>query len=131
MKLLNIESSGFLGLPDGVYSTNDDIVAVDGGPISGKTSLLRAIVYAKECLESYGFPPQPRPVTRPGVTTGYVKTEWELTAQEMSSGQVSERVIHARAPLGTSEDSSVSPALARVLESESEASGKLVVFPAD
>lgn len=88
MKLLSIVIEGVLGAPDGQYSfeVSDGVPCalglVTGGSATGKTSLLEAIVAAKEVVGAYGQPPRPLQVIRRGATSASLVARWALSARE-------------------------------------------------
>lgn len=88
MKLLSIELHNILGAPDGAYSFTDahgaplGVALITGGPASGKTSLLEAIVAAKEAVGPYGGARLGKHLLRRGATAGRISATWLLSEQE-------------------------------------------------
>jgi len=91
VKLLELETEGVLGAPDGRYefATPKDeahpVTLITGGPASGKSSLLRAVVVAKEALGPYASPLDPKAATRVGASEAKLRTRWRLDATEQQA----------------------------------------------
>ena len=58
------------------------LVAITGGTASGKTSLLDAIVAAKERIAPFGAMPTDTAILRPGARSAKIKVTWEFTPAE-------------------------------------------------
>lgn len=125
MRLKSLRVDGVRGLPDREFDFVDPkrgaaagIVAVTGPRASGKTSLLEAIIAAKEDVGPYGIKPAPGDTVRPDVDSAKLRAEWELHTIERErvgvteSGFVSES-IYGDVVLQVSHE----PALMALLES--------------
>ncbi|MCC6523979.1 MAG: hypothetical protein IT373_15070 [Polyangiaceae bacterium] len=87
MKILSLRTAGFLGLPDGSYElgTGDEpagLVVVTGAGPCGKTSLLEAIVAAKELVGPYGRLPAAAGLVRRGAARATLVARWVLDDAE-------------------------------------------------
>jgi energy-coupling factor transporter ATP-binding protein EcfA2 len=89
VKLRDLTCAGLRGVPDGNYSFADArtgvplaVVLITGGPGSGKTTLLEAVAAAKEAIGSYGAPPDPKRLCRPGAGAARLTATWILTDAE-------------------------------------------------
>lgn len=89
MKLLSLEAENFLGLPDGTYSFTHPLngvplspIVVTGGPSSGKSALLHAIVALKEAVGGYGVAPSEGSFLRSGKKAGRLQGTWLLREDE-------------------------------------------------
>lgn len=89
MKIKRIITNGFRGLPDRTFDFTAqrtglpaEIVIITGPSGSGKSSLLDAIVAAKEDVGSYGLPVSPASFIRAGDAAAKVQIEWVLTPEE-------------------------------------------------
>lgn len=96
MKILKLVLKNFRGAPDGAYSfaprgTPLDLVLVTGRPRCGKTSLLEAIIAAKEAVGRYGAPLVPRQLLRHGVDSGDIQATWLLSEAEASWAGLQQR----------------------------------------
>lgn len=140
MKLLDLEVESFLGLPDGRYAFTHPatgqplpLVFIGGGPASGKTSLLEAIIALKESVGSYHIPPDPARFLRSGTTTGWVRGTWQLNAQEASLAGLEQRTYPAELLLGASRSRAPAPGPEAVFKAyvRDPAVGKLEYFPCD
>ena len=91
MKLAQIEAENVLGVPDGGYTfvrpgapASDRITLVVGPRGAGKTSLLEAIVFAKEHIGGYGPPQRPTSLLRAGATRGQLRARFLLDTEEQA-----------------------------------------------
>jgi energy-coupling factor transporter ATP-binding protein EcfA2 len=89
MKIKRISTNGFRGLPDRTFDFTAprtglpaELVVVTGPSGSGKSSLLDAILAAKEDVGSYGLQVSPASFVRTGDSAAKVQVEWILTADE-------------------------------------------------
>jgi hypothetical protein len=92
MKILRIRSEGFRGLPDRVFdfaapgtSEPHALVFVTGSPASGKTSLLEAIIAAKEDVGAYGARRSSGACVRSGARIAQLDATWLLSPAERAS----------------------------------------------
>lgn len=69
------------------------IVAVTGPRASGKTSLLEAIIAAKEDVAPYGIKPAGADTVRPDVDSAKIRAEWELHSIERERMGINESTI--------------------------------------
>lgn len=106
MKILKLTTRKFRGLPDGEYSFADrtsgaplDVVLVTGAARSGTTSLLEAIIAAKEAAGAYGLTPLPAQCLRHGATDGLVEATWLLSARERSAAGLEDPTLVTRWPM--------------------------------
>lgn len=96
MKLLDIEISGVRGAPDGKYElakrdgAPHPLTVVTGPDGCGKTSLLEAIVIAKEVVGNYGLPVLAPQVLRQGGSSATLIARWLLTDTEHAALRASE-----------------------------------------
>ena len=88
MKLLRLRTTDVAPLPDRTYElahpdTGEalDVVVIAGPPASGKTSLLEAIVTAKEAVAPYGSPAMLSSIAA-GATSAKIEAEWALSPAE-------------------------------------------------
>lgn len=94
MKLLNLEVENARGIPDGTYdfarggAANDRVTMVVGPRGAGKTSLLEAIVFAKEQIGGYGPPGRPESLLRVGATTGRLRATFQLDPAELRGAEL-------------------------------------------
>lgn len=88
MKILEIETKNILGIPDGRRRFSESVTLVTGGPASGKTSLLRAIVAAKESTGAYGAPPAAAGVLKRGTTEGSLAARWAFSEAEQRVAKI-------------------------------------------
>ena len=89
MKIRKLSVDGFRGLPDRELSLLDPrtdaafgLVLVTGPRASGKTSLLEAIIAAKEQIGPYGPELSASSLVRLDATAAKVRVEWELSGAE-------------------------------------------------
>ncbi|HZF49532.1 MAG TPA: AAA family ATPase [Polyangiaceae bacterium] len=138
MKLLNLEVENFRGLPNGHYSFTHPatgaplpVVLVGGGPSSGKTSLLEAIIALKESLGSYDVAPEPSRFLRSGARSGRVQGRWLLTPDEMSRAGLEQPTLTATLALGDGDSAPAEPNFEEVFSAYSRdpAAEKLEYFP--
>jgi hypothetical protein len=107
VKLLQLTTQGFRGVPDRPFSfahpdTGEplDLVLVTGGPASGKTGLLHAIIVAKEDVGAYGTRPSASACVRPGAGTAILEAVWWLAPHERPPAGVSEATVTTRSIFG-------------------------------
>ncbi|WP_437606066.1 AAA family ATPase [Sorangium sp. So ce834] len=140
MKLLDLEVENFLGLPDGRYAFTHPttgaplpLVLVGGGPSSGKTSLLEAIIALKESVGSYHVLPEPSRLLRSGKRSGQVRGRWLLSPEEMAKAGLSEPTFTAALELGGGEVRAPEPALEALFSAYTRdpAAWKAEYFPCD
>jgi hypothetical protein len=132
MKLLRLTVDNFRGAPNGSYlfseRENDvplDTVVVTGGPGSGRTSLLEAILFAKEAVGRYGSPLRPARMIRTGAANGSIETKWCLTADELRHLDASDPVRVTRCAFtATTVETEHDAALARVFARYSRDAGR-------
>ncbi len=130
---------GFRGLPDRELSLVDErtgraagVVAITGSAASGKTSLLEAIVAAKESVGPYAGPPAASEVVRYDAESAKVRVEWEPSGVERERyglADVWSESIFGETARGPDPD----PTLAMVLAeySADESSSKMEYFHAE
>jgi hypothetical protein len=89
MKIRRVITNGFRGLPDRAFelapaSTRApaDLVFLTGPGGAGKTSLLEAIIAAKEDIAPYGLSRSARSFVRQGETAAKVRVDWVLSPDE-------------------------------------------------
>ncbi len=87
MRISRLEVRGFRGCPDGSYDFARDgepreLTVITGLEASGKTSLLEAIVAAKEAVGPYGIPPRMVELRRSGATELRLVATWRLDGNE-------------------------------------------------
>jgi predicted ATPase len=97
MKLVRLKLANVGAIADGDYALVDrrtgrplDVVIVTGGPASGKTTLLEAIIAAKEGVGAYGPPPDGSRLLRSGKSSGRIEATWWLSAQEVERAELRE-----------------------------------------
>jgi hypothetical protein len=107
VKLLQLTTQGFRGVPDRPFSFARpdngeplDLVLVTGGPASGKTGLLDAIIAAKEDVGAYGTRPSVSACVRPGAGTAVLEAVWWLAPHERTPAGVSEATVTTRSIFG-------------------------------
>lgn len=88
MRLDKLVTQNVLGAPDGTFVFEHDLVSVVGNAASGKTSLLRAIVLAKELVGAYGLPREPSTMLRRGASRARLVAVWRFTPRECSEFQL-------------------------------------------
>lgn len=141
MKILSLDCAGVRGVPDGTYAFTDprtgapqSVVLVTGGPASGKTSLLEAVVAAKEAVGSYGGPFDPMRLRRPGTIGARITAKWLLSDAERDYAELDQPEHTVTWALGTGAPrAEVDPKLRRLFTefSRAPARGKLEYFPAN
>jgi hypothetical protein len=99
VKILRLQASGFRGLPDRVFEFTHpgsdlplNVVIVSGEAGSGKTSLLEAIVAAKEDVGAYGAP-RPASYLRAGERTARLEARWLLSPAERKRVGVADATV--------------------------------------
>jgi hypothetical protein len=99
MKLLHLRTDRFRGLPDRSFAFTApgtdvpfDVVIVGGDAGSGKTSLLEAIIAAKEDVGAYGAP-RPASYVRAGERTARLEARWLLSPAERTRAGVQEATV--------------------------------------
>jgi len=107
MKVARLRTQGFRGLPDHTYSFAHarsgapfDVVLITGDAGSGKTSLLEAIIAAKEDIGAYGTPPAQATYLREGTPTARLDVSWLLSASEAHRAGLRERMVSTTSILG-------------------------------
>jgi hypothetical protein len=106
MKILRLQSTGFRGLPDRAYDFAQptsgaplDVVIVSGEAGSGKTSLLEAVIAAKEDVGAYG-PTRPASYLRAGERTAKLEATWLLSPAEKMRAGASSAVVTTASVFG-------------------------------
>ncbi len=140
MRIRSVSVDGFRGLPDRELRLIDDrsggaarIVAITGTASTGKTSVLEAIVAAKELLGPYGPAPATSEVVRHDASAAKVRIDWELSGPERDQYGISTPVVPSEAIFGEHvARPEPDAALAALLSSydPSPASGKVEYFHA-
>lgn len=89
MRIVKIETENVAGVPDGAYrflrhpnAASDRLTLLVGPRGGGKTQLLSAVVFAKECIGGYGPPQRPESLLRMGATSGSLRATFLLDADE-------------------------------------------------
>jgi hypothetical protein len=129
MHLLDLESESFLGLPDGKYSFSRaegvplPLVLIGGGPSSGKTSLLEAIIALKESVGTMHVLREPSRFLRSGAKAGRLSGTWLLTAEEQARAGLDEPTYTAELSLVGGPVRAPEPALEEVFKGRSSESG--------
>jgi hypothetical protein len=107
MKIRSVTVDGFRGLPDREFAFLDErtgeparIVAITGPAASGKTSLLDAIVAAKESVAPYGAMPSESDLLRYDADAAKVTVGWQLAAPERERIGVTAKVLTTEAIFG-------------------------------
>jgi energy-coupling factor transporter ATP-binding protein EcfA2 len=97
MKIVKLEIENARGIPDGTYqfvrsgAVAEDRVTVIAGPRGcGKTSLLEAVVFAKEQAGGYGPPGRPESFLRPGASSGRISAVFRFDDDERTSAELEE-----------------------------------------
>jgi hypothetical protein len=100
MRLLGITTEGFRGVPDRAFdfthpgtSSPLDVVIVTGGPGAGKTSLLEAIIAAKEDVGAYGPARARGACVRAGARSARVDATWALSPAERTRAGADATVV--------------------------------------
>jgi hypothetical protein len=107
MKLAQIEAENVLGIPDGEYSfvrkgtsAADRVTLVVGPRGAGKTSLLEAIVFARECIGGYGPPQRPTSLLRAGAARGQLRARFLLDGAEQARAELDSPEVAITVELG-------------------------------
>lgn len=141
MKLCRAEFLAIRGVPDVTWNlartaagTPVDVGVVTGGPASGKTRLLEAILTAKEIIAPYSLPVDGRPWLRPGESAAKIELTFILDAEEQRRAGGVPAMVHTEAlftPAGCHAD--VDDAFASVLDRYEHAPdlGKLDYYAAN
>ena len=92
MKILRLETGNVRGLADGAddFSSRGQprgLTVVVGPRASGKTSLLEAIVLAKESLGAYGLVPRTGAWLRAGAASGVLRATFTLEPDEQAAAE--------------------------------------------
>jgi predicted ATPase len=82
MRIRALTVSDVRGVPNGRYEFGDAITLVTGAGPSGKTSLLEAIIAAKEMVASYGAGMPQSHYLRRGTATAQITARWLLDERE-------------------------------------------------
>ncbi len=90
MKIIQLEVENILGVPNGLYKLSPSVTLVTGGPASGKSSFLRAIVAAKESVGATLVPPDPKAVLRRGAVGGQLSARWSFSESEQRAAKLPE-----------------------------------------
>jgi hypothetical protein len=100
MKIKRVTTSGFRGLPDRAYDFVNahtarpyDLVCITGPSASGKTSVLEAIIAAKENVGPYGPLRAPSEWLAAGERVAKVRVDWFLSEEEVERAGASSREI--------------------------------------
>jgi hypothetical protein len=104
VKLSRAEFIAIRGVPDLTWNlartaqaTPVDVAVVTGGPASGKTRLLEAILAAKEIIAPYGLPIDGRPWLRPGKKAAKIELTFLLDADEQRRAGGIPATVHCEA----------------------------------
>jgi hypothetical protein len=131
VKLCRAEFLSIRGVPDVTWNLARgqaapvDVGVVTGGPASGKTRLLEAILAAKEIIAPYGLPIDGRPWLRPGETAAKIELTFVLDADEQRRAGAIPAMVHTEAlfsPTGCTAD--VDEAFASLLDRYEHAPGQ-------
>lgn len=140
MKLVQLQVEGVRGLPDGSHSFASratgaplDLILITGAPGRGKTTLLEAIVTAKETAGSYGAHVDVAGLLRRGTSTGRIEARWEVTATEQQRAGLAKVQSVSVLSLGEAPRRDVDPGLRRLFSTYSRdpSHGKFEYFPAN
>jgi hypothetical protein len=141
VKLCRAEFLSIRGVPDLTWNlartaqaTPVDVAIVTGGPSSGKTRLLEAILAAKEIIAPYGLPIDGKPWLRPGETAAKIELTFLLDPEEQRRAGGIPAMVHTEAlftPTGCNAE--VDEAFASVLDYYEHAAevGKVDYFAAN
>ncbi len=102
MHVLSLQCDGVRILGDRSFSFGNapGIVAVTGPPASGKSTLLEALIVAKEDVGAYGAGPTPTRLLGPGLTTAKLNVTWKLSPHEQERFALSNREIATETIIG-------------------------------
>jgi predicted ATPase len=99
VKILRLQARAFRGLPDRTFDFTDPgtdvplpVVIVCGDAGSGKTSLLEAIIAAKEDVGAYGRLP-PASYLRAGERTARLEARWLLSPADMKRAGTADAIV--------------------------------------
>lgn len=101
MKILELETLGFRGLPDTRWSFRDDagaahsLVVVTGPPASGLTTLVESIAVTAARLGGVGGIPDLERVLRAGAAGCRLRSTWEFDDEEALFGGLPESTMNA------------------------------------
>jgi hypothetical protein len=139
MRLCKAVFHGVRGLPDLTWDLTRagapvEIALVTGGPASGKTRVLEAIIAAKEVIAAYGPPRDGQEWLRPGDAAARIELDWALDAEERRRAGGAPTAAHTEAlfrPRACAAE--VDDAIMAVLETyeHDPAHGKLDYYPAN
>lgn len=150
MRLRKLELENVRGVPDGTYefirdtakppstgshagtSADDRVTIVVGPRGTGKTSLLEAIVFAKECVGGYGPPGRPESMLRSGASSGRLHALFHLEQDEQQAAETETPDLAVTVDLRPGAAPIEVPRPARVLFarfSASDGDSKLEYFP--
>jgi hypothetical protein len=107
MKIAVLRAQGFRGLPDQTFNFTHlgsgaplDVILITGETSSGKTSLLEAIIAAKEDVGAYGTPPAQATYLRVGAPTARLEATWLLSAGEAHRAGLNDRLVSTTSVFG-------------------------------
>jgi hypothetical protein len=100
MKILELTLADFRGAPNRTFRFGDDLSAapvtlITAARPSGKTSVLEAIVAAKELVGSYGYPPLPERLLRHGAAEARLAVRWLLDDAERGDASDADGALDA------------------------------------
>ncbi len=101
MKIARLEVESFRGAPDGAYDFTRDgraqqVVALTGAPRGGRSSVLGAVVAAREAVApTRGLPPVAS-LLRRGARGGRIEVTWELEPSEAEVARTSDTLAATR-----------------------------------
>jgi energy-coupling factor transporter ATP-binding protein EcfA2 len=106
VKIVRLETSNVRGLHDGTYELSSrgqprNLTVVVGPRASGKTSLLEAIVFAKESVGAYGLIPRTTGWLRRGAATGFLRATFFLEPDERALAEAAEAEISIEVDLAS------------------------------
>lgn len=98
MKILRLETSNVRGLHDGTHDFSQrghprNLTVVVGPRASGKTSLLEAIVFAKESVGAYGLIPRTAGWLRRGAGAGFLRATFVLEPDEQALVETADTAV--------------------------------------
>jgi hypothetical protein len=138
MRLLELKTENFRGLPDGSHLFSDPatgapfpLIVIGGGHASGKTSLLAAIVALVEHCGAYPLQPDPTKWLRHGAESGSVSGTWLLSPGEQERAGLEQPVYSATLPLAAREPQLPEPDIEAVFRdfSRDPDTAKVLLFP--